>query len=112
MSNALINWIRFVGVLLIIVGMVSLKSENWFGVPLFFIGSSVYLLREWARKAAIYINIFIVFFSIVEFVMELSHSNQSVKVHQENIFMAVVSVIIGLSIILFFTRPKIKEQFK
>ncbi|MGD9015061.1 MAG: hypothetical protein PVI33_03450 [Candidatus Omnitrophota bacterium] len=75
-----------------------------FSVLYLMIGSGLLKLKEWSRKWAIYLSVFGIFFNLI----------YSVKCFSRDLRPTgwIGNFILAFIIIYFFTRPKVKEQFR
>ena len=96
---------------------ISQGLENWFwGIPsvaYFLSAYGIFQLKKWARILALYFSIFAVILCIY-FVFPLYCFSQSPDVEAARAIVLIVTApffMIGIPIIFFFTRPKVKEQF-
>ncbi len=75
-------------------------------------GIGILLLKEWARKLAI---IFAILTTILAIFVCLAKSFINPEIFFKNVYDLIANIsmiIIGSLLLYFFTRPKVKEQFK
>ncbi len=86
-------------------------------IILLILGINILRLKEWSRKWIIYFSIFAPFEALFllpksKFVATLRMSKPGTKVDGYIFFVIFFTTICSLIVIYFFTRPKVKEQFK
>ena len=103
---------------LYLLAFVSQSLEDWFwaipSVAYFLSAYGIFRLKKWARILALYFSIFVVILCIY-FVFPLYCFPQCPDtVAWRGIILVLTApfFVIGIPIIIFFTRPKVKKQFK
>jgi len=78
------------------------------GLLLFYAGIGLLKLKDWSRKVVIYLNIFLIIYAYSLLIVF------KVKLHKDviGLLLFVLVNIYFIVPIYYFTRPKVKEQFK
>lgn len=78
-------------------------SQPLIAIGMIFLGNGLLDLREWARKLTLWFSGFAIFATIISFLLDAKKFNHSY---------VIFSLIVIVAAFYFFTRQKVKEQFK
>jgi len=98
-------------ILYILVGLLFILMMPLFSIFYLITGIGVFLLKAFARYLAITVSLFGIIISIISAVGLLQRNLQQTPALRI-VIAVILTCLFHLSAIYFFTRPKVKEQFK